>query len=152
MLSLSLERCTCDDVIDATVQPSMMDEIDALSAIESDESLESFVIGLRRSFHEIPELLYNEVKTSAKIKEVLTSLGVRHEGGYGVNTRGPRAGGPGGTGVVATIGTGNPPCVLLRTDMDGLPIVERKSDDHYMKDHVSVTGNMHACGHDGHIR
>ncbi|HEU5320464.1 MAG TPA: amidohydrolase [Methylomirabilota bacterium] len=88
----------------------------------------------RRDLHQYPELGFEEKRTSALVAGRLEQLG------YDVRT------GVAGTGVVATRGDG-PKCVLLRADMDALPI-EEANDVPYRSRHA---GRMHACGHDGHV-
>lgn len=91
---------------------------------------------LRHRLHQIPELGYEEVKTSAAIRAELDKLGIGHVAGV--------EGAP--TATVAWIGDVSKPCVALRADIDALPIDE-KTNLPYASTHP---GRMHACGHDGH--
>ena len=88
----------------------------------------------RRDLHQHPELGFKETRTGTLVEERLRGLG------YDVKT------GVGGTGIVGLKGSGDP-CVLLRADMDALPI-EEANDVPYRSRH---RGAMHACGHDGHV-
>lgn len=88
--------------------------------------------------------MYQEQTTSAYVQSVLKELDIPYSTGWGVNTVPDRIKGPGGYGVVADIGTGEQPCVLLRADMDALPIVERTEGVDEFKSRY--TGKMHACG------
>jgi amidohydrolase len=95
-------------------------------------------------FHKNPELSFRETRTSAKIADELKGLG------FDVTT------GVGGTGVVAMMKNGDGPLVMVRADMDGLPVKENTSLAYQSTvTQVDMNGNempvMHACGHDMHI-
>lgn len=95
-----------------------------------------WLVGLRRHFHQYPELACNEKRTAGKIAEVLSGMGIDFQAGIG------------GTGVVAALEAERAgPTVALRADMDALPI-EEKNEVPYRSKHPGV---MHACGHDGHV-
>jgi len=103
-----------------------------------------FLVYSRRSLHQHPELMYQEQTTSAYIQNVLRELDISFTTGWGVNTVPDRINGPGGYGVVADIGNGEQPCVLLRADMDALPIFERTEGIDEFRSRNK--GKMHACG------
>lgn len=95
-----------------------------------------WLVALRRTFHQYPELGYQEVKTAEVIASVLRELGVPYHGGVG------------GTGLIAVLDAARPgPTLALRGDMDALPIEELNNVPYKSK----YPGKMHACGHDGHI-
>lgn len=99
------------------------------------KQLEGELIAQRRDFHRHPELGYQEVRTSAIVARQLGELGIEVQIGVGK------------TGVIGLLGAGRPgPIVLLRFDMDALPIQE-ENDTEYVSSNAGV---MHACGHDGH--
>jgi len=111
--------------------------------------LQDFLTQTRRTLHRHPELMYQERQTSATIQEHLAVMGIAFTTGWAKNIH-PHsfAGAPGGYGIVADIGTGQEPCIVLRADMDALPIDERTE---HVDDFKSQIPNvMHACGHDGH--
>lgn len=90
---------------------------------------------LRRDFHRYPELGFQEVRTSGIVAKALMDLGLEVSTGVGK------------TGVVAMLEGKRPgPVVLLRFDMDALPILEETGADYASQN----AGVMHACGHDGH--
>ncbi|HEX7413996.1 MAG TPA: M20 family metallopeptidase, partial [Bacteroidia bacterium] len=95
-----------------------------------------YLIDVRRHLHAHPELSFKEVETSRYISTQLIKHRIEHESGI-VNT-----------GIVALIKGRNPDklCVLLRADMDALPITE-KNEVPYKS---TNEGLMHACGHDVH--
>lgn len=92
---------------------------------------------LRRKLHTIPELYFQEHKTADVIRAELDKLGASHVDGV---ENAP-------TATVCWIGDTSKPCIALRADIDGLPIREQTSLP-YASTHE---GNMHACGHDGHM-
>src|SRR5262245_45829775 len=94
--------------------------------------------------HQNPELSFQEVKTSAKLADRLRALG------YEVTT------GLGKTGVAATMKNGNGPTVLVRADMDALPVEEKTGLSYASKakgtnENGETVPVMHACGHDVHM-
>jgi len=89
----------------------------------------------RRDFHRHPELGFQEVRTSKIVAEELNAIGLDVTTGVAK------------TGVIAMLEGTNPgPVVLIRFDMDALPIQEENEVDYVS----SNPGVMHACGHDGH--
>jgi amidohydrolase len=109
----------------------------------SDE-LSPQVVAWRRDFHQNPELSNREFRTAKIIAEHLQALGMEVQTGVAH------------TGVVGILKGGKPgPVVLLRADMDGLPVPERNelpfksvARGEYNGAEVPV---MHACGHDTHV-
>jgi amidohydrolase len=100
--------------------------------------LEARLVAWRRDFHRHPELGFAEHRSAKIIADLLRAM-------PGVSSVQE---GVAGTGVVALIEGAHPgPCVLVRADMDGLPIQEL-GDRPYGS---TVPQVMHACGHDGHM-
>lgn len=105
-----------------------------------------FLVDTRRTLHRHPELMYQEEVTSKVVQNTLRELDIEFTTGWAINTNPDVHPGPGGYGVVADIGTGKEPCILLRADMDALPIMEQTDVDFKSEQ----PNKMHACGHDGH--
>lgn len=99
---------------------------------------------LYRELHAAPELSLHEVKTAAKL------AAEARKAGFEVTEK------VGGTGVVAVLKNGAGPVLLIRADMDGLPVIEDTGLPYASKVRVTTdegveTGVMHACGHDTHM-
>lgn len=93
------------------------------------------MVQLRRDFHRHPELGFKEFRTSGIVAENLGKLGFEVQQGVGQ------------TGVVGLLeGAQDGPSVMLRFDMDALPVQE-ENDVPYASQNPGV---MHACGHDAH--
>src|SRR5690349_25060937 len=94
------------------------------------------VVDLRRHFHKHPEVSFSEHETSQYLRERLRELGLDLKES------------PTETGAVAVLDTGRPgKTVMLRADIDALPILEESGVDF----HSQIDGRMHACGHDAHM-
>ncbi len=99
------------------------------------QALREQLIAWRRDLHRHPELAFAERRTAGVVAGQLQRLG------YEVRT------GVGRTGVVGVLeGDEAGPTVLLRFDMDALPITEANAVEYASQE----PGKMHACGHDGH--
>ena len=109
----------------------------AISSLEQDaEALLPDMIALRRAIHAEPELGLRTPRTMAKVREALAGLPLDYREG------------PSTTGVIAVLrGSGEGRRVLLRGDMDALPMDEESGVEFTSQ----VQGAMHACGHDGHV-
>jgi amidohydrolase len=100
------------------------------------EELFDQLVHWRRDFHQHPELGFEETRTARVIAAYLQELGMEVQTGVGQ------------TGVVGTLAGGTPgPTLLLRFDMDALPIHEANDLPFASR----YPGRMHACGHDGHM-
>jgi hypothetical protein len=116
--------------------------LETISSLSND--LSEQVIAWRRDFHQHPELSNREFRTAKIVADHLEALGMEVQTGVAH------------TGVIGVLKGGKPgPVVLLRADMDGLPVPERNdlpfksvAIGEYNGEEVPV---MHACGHDSHV-
>lgn len=102
------------------------------------------LLNLYTELHEHPELSFQEIKTSARMADELKKIGAE------VTTQ------VGKTGVVGVLKNGPGPTILLRTDMDALPVTEETGLPYASKAKAidpqgQEVGVMHACGHDIHM-
>ena len=99
------------------------------------KALQDYIVGIRRTLHQIPELGTDLPKTQAVICAELDKLGIEYRKNQG------------DSGVIGLIKGGKPgKTILLRADIDALPITEQTGLPFASKHE----GCMHACGHDSH--
>ena len=98
-------------------------------------ALRDELIARRRDLHQHPEIAFEEVRTAGIVARELNALGMEVRTGVGK------------TGVIGVLeGAHDGPTVLVRADMDALPIQEENQFEYAS----TVPYRMHACGHDGH--
>ncbi|MEX2214290.1 MAG: amidohydrolase [Phycisphaeraceae bacterium] len=103
------------------------------------------IVALYKELHQSPELSYQEEQTSQRMAKELKAVGAE------VTT------GVGGFGVIGILKNGTGPMLMLRADMDALPVTERTGLAYASTvkvknpDDGNETGVMHACGHDVHM-
>ncbi len=119
----------------AVAQESLQD------AIQKDYS---YLEKLYQHLHQFPEVSFQEKQTSKRIAQELAQLGFEVTTDFG------------GHGVVGLLENGKGPTILIRTDLDGLPIQEQTGLSYASKNTMSgregkTTYAMHACGHDIHM-
>ncbi len=101
--------------------------------LERAQSAKSSLVEWRRAIHSYPELSFYEVETSQLVADSLTKMGFEVTKGIA------------GTGLVADMGSGK--TIIVRADLDALPIEEHPGPDYGSRN----DGVMHACGHDAHV-
>ena len=107
-----------------------------MTVIDVPEKLETDVIAVRRDLHRHPELGFEEHRTAGIAADRLRALGFEVHAGIA------------GTGLVGIMRGASPGrTIMLRADMDALPILEENA--HAFRS--THDGKMHACGHDGHV-
>ncbi|WP_224753895.1 M20 metallopeptidase family protein [Paenibacillus terricola] len=123
-----------------TIEAAGWEEAQALrSMLNFADSLHEELVAIRRDLHGHPELLYSTDRTASIVAGLLEEWGLHVVTGVGPHF---------GKGVVGTLRGSLPGgrTILLRADMDALPIQELNEIDYRSE----VDGVMHACGHDAH--
>lgn len=107
----------------------------ASDVLEQAREILPWMVEIRRELHRHPELGLEEHRTSQRIQELLTELGIEFQAGLAQ------------TGVVGQLGPDDGgPVVALRADIDALPLQDAKEVGYRSQ----IPGRMHACGHDVH--
>jgi hippurate hydrolase len=108
-----------------------------MKTIDEIERAHPALTAIRRDFHAHPEIAFEEVRTSARVAELLEGWGIEVTRGLGKT---------GLVGVLRGTGGTSTRSIGLRADMDALPMPEHNRFEHASQN----TGRMHGCGHDGH--
>lgn len=137
-IGLALALCALASPLEALDVPATGAEVDrTLDRIYPD------LFSLYADIHAHPELAGQEVRTAALLAAQMRALG------FTVTER------VGGTGVVAVLRNGDGPTVLVRTDMDGLPMEEKTGLPYASRAQAEYNGQpsflAHSCGHDVHM-
>ncbi|MDZ4851179.1 MAG: amidohydrolase [Pirellulaceae bacterium] len=137
-----LNGIVCLPAVDSTAAPPSPEQIQILEkwVAQETESLVANYVHL----HTHPEVSFAEKETAAFLAKLWTTAGFQVTEGVG------------GTGVVAVLKNGKGPTVMLRTDLDALPVTEKTelpyaSTVQTKTEDGTPTGVMHACGHDLHM-
>lgn len=117
---------------------------DAAEVLTNQSKIQDWQEDLYRTLHQHPELGHQEIHTAAKIAEELRN------DGFEVHDQ------IGSTGVVGVLHNGDGPVVLMRADMDALPVEEATGLPYASSEHTTDQDGhevpvMHACGHDVHV-
>jgi amidohydrolase len=123
-------------------QPARAEDPATKKAIEAE--YDTYLAPLFLDFHQNPEMGFLENRTAARMATELRAVGMEVTTGVGK------------TGVVGILKNGDGPLILLRADMDGLPVEEKSGLPYASKaKQIGEDGKeysvMHACGHDTHI-
>lgn len=113
---------------------SLTKQISSAAILEKAKAIQEDLLSYRRHIHANPELSFEENKTAEFVVETLKKFGLKPKSGVG------------GAGVIVDIGEGSGDMVVIRADMDALPIEELNEKSYCSKN----SGVMHACGHDVH--
>lgn len=129
-------------IVLAAAQPALAEDPATKAAIEAE--YDNYLAPLFVDFHQNPELSFLENRTAAKMAAELKAAGLEVTTGVGK------------TGVVGILRNGDGPLILLRADMDALPVEEKSGLTYASKaKQIGEDGKeypvMHACGHDTHI-
>jgi len=130
--------------LNAFITVSILLAVSPVAHAESAMREQAYLLALYEHLHTNPELSFQEQATSARIAQELGDTGFRVTKGVG------------GFGVVAVLENGSGPTLMLRTDMDALPVEEQTglpyaSTSTAIQDDGTTVPVMHACGHDLHM-